>query len=279
MSVLLALGSAVTFGVADFLGGLASRRATPWTVVVGSQFVGGLVLVLLLPVLPDVTLVWQDLAWGAAAGIAGAIGLTQFFRALSLGTMSVVAPISAVVTGGVPVVAGVALGERPSAVAWLGIACALPAIALITRERVDEAIERMSATVLVSSLVAGLGFGTFYVFLDRTGDGAGIHPLIGARAVSVLLIGSIGYLTHRIGAVRGGLLGMVALSGVLDMGANVMFLYAVREGLLALGSVISAMYPASTIVLARVVLGERLQRIQFVGLGLAAVAIALVALG
>ena len=278
MSVLLALGSAITFGVADFLGGLASRRTTAWTVVIGSQFFGGLLLVVLLPVLPPATIETADLLWGAAAGMAGAVALTQFFRALALGTMSVVAPISAVISGAVPVVAGVAFGERPSAVSWFGIALALPAIACIARER-SHLVERTRPDVLLSAVLAGFGFGVFFVFLDRTGDGAGIQPLIAARITSVTIIGAIGLLSSRLASVRGRLLGVIALSGVLDMTANVLFLYAVREGLLALGSVISAMYPASTLVLARTFLGERLQRIQTVGLGLAAVAVALVALG
>lgn len=278
MSVLLALGSALTFGIADFLGGVASRRTTAWTVVIGSQFFGGLLLVVVLPLLPPATIESADLLWGAAAGIAGAVALTQFFRALALGTMSVVAPISAVIAGAVPVVAGVAFGERPSLVAWFGICLALPAIACITREG-SEVLEKTRPDVLASSAIAGLGFGIFFVFLDRTGDGAGIQPLIAARVTSVLLIGTIGLLSARLESVRGKLLAVIALSGVLDMSANVLFLYAVREGLLALGSVISAMYPASTLVLARAFLGERLQRIQVAGLVLAAVAVALVALG
>ena len=278
MSVLLALGSAITFGVADFLGGLASRRTTAWTVVLGSQFFGGLMLVVLLPVLPPATIETSDLLWGAAAGIAGAVALTQFFRALALGTMSVVAPVSAVISGAVPVVAGVGFGERPSAVSWSGIALALPAIACIARER-SEIVEKTRPDVLLSAVLGGFGFGVFFVLLDRTGDGAGIQPLISARATSVLILGTVGLLSARLAPVRGKLLGIIALSGVLDMGANTLFLYAVREGLLALGSVISAMYPASTLVLARTFLGERLQRVQVVGLVLAAIAVALVALG
>ncbi len=278
MSVLLALGSAITFGIADFLGGLAARRTAAWSVVIGSQFFGGLMLIVLLPVLPPATIETRDLLWGAAAGIAGAVGLTQFFRALALGAMSVVAPVSAVVSGAVPVVAGVGFGERPSALAWAGIALALPAIACIAREHVDV-VERVRADVLASALAGGFGFGMFFVLVDRTGDGAGIQPLIAARTTSVLLLGLLGLVTARVVAVRGRLLAVVAASGVLDMGANVLFLYSVREGLLALGSVISAMYPASTLVLARSVLGERLQRIQVIGLAMAALAVALVASG
>lgn len=277
MAVLLALGSAVTFGIADFLGGVASRRVAAWTVVVGSQFAGLALLVVVLPVLPTATVGAADLAWGAAGGVAGGMGLTQFFRALSLGNMSVAAPVSAVITGAVPVIAGVAMGERPSALAWTGIALALPAIGLISRELADSPT-RTRPDVLVSAALAGLGFGGFFVLLDRTGDAAGIQPLISARVASVLLIGIIGSMSGRLAPVRGRLLALIAVSGVLDMSANVMFLYAVREGLLALGSVISAMYPASTLLLARAVLGERLRPIQISGLALAALAVSLVAL-
>ncbi len=276
MAVILALGSAVTFGIADFLGGIASRRVAAWTVVIGSQFFGLALLVVVLPVLPTAIYDDADLAWGAAGGIVGALGLTLFFRALALGNMSVVAPISAVITGAVPAIVGVALGERPAPLAWAGIALALPAIVLISREHVD-ASTRTPPDVLASAALAGLGFGAFFVFLDQTGDGAGIQPLIAARIVSVALIGMVALGTGRLSMVRGRLLGVIAVSGMLDMGANVMFLYSVREGLLALGSVISAMYPASTLLLARAVLAERLQAVQLVGLGLAAFAVALVA--
>lgn len=276
MAVILALGSAITFGIADFLGGIASRRVAAWTVVIGSQFFGLAVLVVLLPVLPVAVYDTADLAWGAAGGIAGALGLTLFFRSLALGNMSVVAPISAVISGAVPVMAGVGLGERPAPVAWVGIALALPAIVLISREHVDSPV-RTTRPVLVSAAVAGLGFGAFFVFLDQTGAGAGIQPLVAARIVSVTLIGVVGLATGRLSAVRGRLLGVIAVSGVLDMGANVLFLYSVREGLLALGSVIAAMYPASTLLLARALLAERLQPVQLAGLALAATAVGLVA--
>lgn len=278
MAVVLALGSAITFGIADFLGGVASRRVATWSVVIGSQFFGLLLLVVVLPVLPPATLTGSDYAWGAAAGVAGALALTQFFRALALGRMSIVAPLSAVISGAVPVVAGVGFGERPSMVAWSGIAVALPAIVMIAREPSDVT-DRIRTDVVASALVAGLGFGLFFVALDRTGTSAGIQPLIAARTTSVALLGAVGLATSRLAPVRGRLLGIVALSGVLDMTANTLFLYAVREGLLALGSVIAAMYPASTLVLARVVLGERVQRSQGAGLVLAAGAVSLVALG
>lgn len=277
MAVILALGAAITYGTADFLGGISAKRATTWTVVVLSQACGLAVLVVALPVLPAATVVGSDYLWGAAAGTFGGVGLLLFFHALSLGNMSVVAPIAAVVGATVPVTAGIAMGERPAPVAALGIACALPAIALISREHVDAPV-RTPPGLLGAAALSGLGFGAFFVLVDQSGDGAGIHPLIGARGASVLLLGLLGVAAKRIDLVGGRVLAAILVSGALDMTANVLFLYSAREGLLAIGSVISSMYPASTVVLARVVLGERLEAVQRAGLAMAAVAIALVAL-
>lgn len=276
MAVVLALGAALVYGVADFLGGVSSRRTATWTVVVGAQICGLVALLLVMPFLPEATVTGSDLAWGAAAGLAGAVGLTQFFRGFAIGSMAVVAPISAVVGGAVPVVVGVVLGERPDAVAWLGIAVALPAIVMISRASSDRATGQHDA--VVAAVVAGVAFGCFYVFIDRTGEGAGVAPVAAARAASVAVMGSIGFATARLVWPSAKVAGVIAGSGVLDVVANVLFLYSVREGLLALGAVIVAMYPASTILLARVVLHERLQRIQILGLVAAAGAVSLVAL-
>lgn len=277
MAVILALGAAITYGTADFLGGISAKRATTWTVVVLSQACGLAVLVALLPALPAATVERSDYLWGAAAGTFGGFGLLLFFQALSLGNMSVVAPIAAVVGAAVPVTVGVALGERPPVLAALGIALALPAIALISREHIDSPV-RTSPRLLGFAALAGLGFGAFFALVDQSGDGAGIHPLIGARGASVLVLGILGTASRRIELVGGRVLAAILVSGALDMTANVLFLYSAREGLLAIGSVISSMYPASTVVLARVMLGERLEAVQRAGLGLAAVAVAFVAL-
>lgn len=276
MAVILAIGAAITYGTADFLGGISTKRATNWTVVVLSQLCGLVVLVVALPVLPPADVQASDYVWGAAAGTFGGLGLLQFFKALAVGNMSVVAPIAAVVGAAVPVTAGVAMGERPQALAAVGIALALPAIALISREHIDSPV-RTPPRLLGAAALAGLGFGAFFVLVDQSGDGAGIHPLIGARGASVVLLGTLGVVSGRIRLVTGRVLVAILVSGALDMAANVLFLYSAREGLLAIGSVISSMYPASTVVLARLVLGERLERAQHAGLALAAVAITLVA--
>lgn len=275
MAVLLALSSAVVYGVADFLGGVSSRRTAAWTVVVGAQACGLVAIVAVMPFLPDATVTGADLVWGAAAGVAGTVGLTFFFRGFAIGSMAVVAPISAVVSGVVPVIVGLALGERPPVLAWVGIAVALPAVVMISRERSESASARSDA--VVAAVIAGTAFGCFYVFIDRTGDAAGVAPIAAARVASVALLGVAGVATRRLVRPAGDVRVTIAASGVLDVAANVLFLYAVREGLLVLGAVIVALYPASTIVLARLVLHERLQRIQLIGLAAAGVAVSLVA--
>ena len=220
-----------------------------------------------------------DLAWGAAAGVAGGAGVTLFYRALATGVMSVVAPVTAVTGAVVPVVAGLALGERPGALALVGIVLAVVAVALLAREAPGRE-ERPTADrtqALLLALGAGAGFGGFFVLLDRTGDDAGLWPLIASRSTTlVLAIGVALVLRHSL-VPRNGALGLSVGTGVLDMAANVCFLVANREGLLALVAVITSLYPASTIALAQVFLGERLARHQLVGLGLAGFAVVLIA--
>lgn len=278
LAALLSLGSALVYGVADFLGGVSSRRTATWSVVVGAQASGLIALLVVMPFLPAATVTGADLAWGAAAGLAGAVGLVQYFRGFALGSMAVVGPISAVVGGAVPVVVGVALGERPSIIAWIGIAVALPAIVLISREKRAPGDDGDGAAAVVAALAAGVAFGCFYIFIDRTGAGAGVAPVAAARVASVVALGTLGAVTARLVRPRGAVIGLIAASGALDVAGNVLFLYSVREGLLALGAVIVALYPASTILLARLLLHERLERVQVVGLVAAAAAVSLVAL-
>lgn len=277
MATLLALGSAIVFGAGDFLGGLASRRAATWAVVVGAQATGLVLLLAALPFLPSATVVPADLAWGAAAGIAGAVAFTQFFRGLSIGPMAVVAPVAAVVNIVLPVLVGVGLGERPATVAWIGVALSFPAVVLVSSDGDADGV--LDPSAIVAAVVGGIGFGAFFVFLDQTGEGSGIVPLLAARSASITLLLSIGARTGRIHALPAGTRAAVVGSGVLDMSANVLFLFAVREGLLTLGAVVSSMYPASTIVLARLTLGERLTARRIAGLVVAMAAVGLVAAG
>jgi drug/metabolite transporter (DMT)-like permease len=276
VAVLLALASAVVYGASDFLGGLASRRASVFGVVALSQLIGLAALVALLPWLGGDAGA-ADLGWGAAAGLAGATGLVIFFRTLARAVMSVVAPVTAVTAAAVPVAVGLLDGERVGPWASAGIGLALLAIVLVSAEHGLVELRRARATGLGSALLAGSAFGLFFVLLDRTSEDAGLTPLVPARIASVtlvLLIAGIGRRPLRIGRAA---LPLVALSGVGDMAANALFLLATQEGgRLAIVGVLASLYPVSTVVLAQVVLRERLVAAQLGGLGLAAAAVVLI---
>ncbi|MGY1745950.1 EamA family transporter [Blastococcus sp. SYSU D00695] len=279
MAVLLALASAVVYGTSDFLGGLASRRAPVLAVVAVSQAAGLAALLLLLPWVGGPATA-ADLAWGAAAGLAGATGLTIFFRTLAGGVMSVVAPTTAVTAAAVPVVVGLASGERVGPWATAGILLALVAIALVSAEEGLGALRAARPAALLPALAAGAAFGLFFALLDQTSADARLTPLVAARAASVLLVLAVA------GATRGSVrppraaLPLVVASGVGDMTANALFLLATQApGQLAVIGVLSALYPVSTVVLAQTLLRERLVGAQAAGLAAAGVAIALIAGG
>lgn len=286
MAVLLGLVVAVTYGAADFCGGLSARRASTLAVVLLSQLISIVLLVPLLALLPDASPTGGDLTLGALSGVVGCGGLALLYFGLANGRMSVVAPITAVGAALLPMAWGLAIGERPSPAALVGAALALAAASLIARGPgktegdVAGARPKISAQreVLVAA-GAGAGFGGVFVLLGALGDDAGAAPLLAARVVSVSLLTLVAVAGRRSVAAARGALPVIAAAGILDVSANGIYLLAVREGLVSLVGVLSSLYPASTVVLARIVLGERLGRLQTRGLGLAAVGVALIAAG
>lgn len=281
MPVAVALPAALAYGVADFAGGLAARRAAVLAVTAGAQFLGLLALVpavLLVPGEPSAT----ALGMGALAGIAGASGLLLYFRGLAVGPMGVVAPLSAVVGAGLPLIVGLAGGERLGAAAVTGLVVALAAIVLATGGTRDAVAVRG----ILLGLASGAGFGLFFVGLDATPEGSGLWPLLAGRVVSVmLLVLLIAGLCVRLGRERAlgrgtrGVVVLVAVSGVFDSLANVLFLLATRLGDLGVSAVLVSLYPVVVVLLARVVLHERLTTAQLASAGLALTASALLALG
>jgi drug/metabolite transporter (DMT)-like permease len=285
MTAILALSAAAIYGTADFCGGVASRRNSPTTVTVLAHLVGLALLAAMLPVLPAAHPAPADLAWGGAAGALGGVGLILFYRALARGTMSVIAPVAALFGAALPVMVGVSTGEALSLPALVGIGLAVAAVALVSREHPPETADgagsrpRMHAghpTVL--AIAAGLAFGAFFVALSRTHASAGLWPLLSARIVSVALLGGASLAAGRSLRPAPGSRRLIAVAGAGDMLANICYLLAVRRGLVSLVAVIVALYPAATVMLAQVVLGERLRRVQVAGLGLAATAAVLLAL-
>jgi drug/metabolite transporter (DMT)-like permease len=278
VAVVLALTSAAVYGAADFLGGLASRKTSVFGVVALSQVVGLAALLALLPWLGG-PVDGTDLAWGVAAGVAGASGLVLFFRTLARGVMSVIAPVTAVTSAAVPVLVGLLGGNRIGLWAAAGIALALAAVVLVSAEGGLSALRAARPASLAPALAAGTAFGFFFVLLDRTSEDAGVTPLVAARMASVALVVVLALATRQSLRVTRPALPLVALSGVGDMTANALFLLATQqEGQLAITGVLASLYPVSTVMLAQVLLRERLAGAQVAGLGTAVAAIVLITL-
>jgi drug/metabolite transporter (DMT)-like permease len=280
MSLLLALASSLFYGSADFLGGLATRRARVLPVVVLSQAAGIAVLAVAMPLL-HATPTAADLWWGAAAGITGGVGVALLYHALALGPMSVVAPVTAVCGIAVPVVVGLALGERPGASALAGVLVAVVAIILVSREPApaDGGKRGAISRGVWIALAAGIVIGIFYVCLARTGSRAGLWPLLVARLVSVTFFAASAGIRRESLKPGRSAWPVILAAGVLDMVANVLYLLAVRGGMLSIVTTIASLYPAVTVVLASLVLHERLRAAQVVGLACAGLAVALISAG
>jgi drug/metabolite transporter (DMT)-like permease len=275
----LAVFASIAYGAADFLGGLATKRgSTVFSTVVCSQATGLVLVLLALPFLAPASPTTSDLAWGAASGLAGGIGLALLYRGLAVGVMSVVAPVTAVCAVIIPVVVGLALGERPTGLALAGVALALVAIVLISRSGQAEEGKR-ARTGLLIAVASGIAIGIFMVCLERTGPSAGLWPLVPARAVSVSFFAVAGLLAREKLLPRRESWSIVVGGGALDMVANVLYLLAVRQGPLSIVATLTSLYPASTILLARFVLRERLRLVQQAGVACAAVAIVLIVAG
>jgi drug/metabolite transporter (DMT)-like permease len=295
MSVPFALPAAVTYGIADFAGGLAARRASVLVVTAVAQAAGLLSLLLVIGVVAGRPS-QAALGFGAVAGIAGAAALLLYLRALAVGPMGVVAPLSAVISAGLPLAVGLVGGERLGPVAVLAVAVALVAILLATAgTRKDTA----ASTGLLLGLAAGVGFGLFFVVLDATPPDSGLWPLLAGRVVSVTLLAGLVLRHHlplpiraRAASRTGGphppvgtgdtralgpVLLLMAVSGVFDTLANVLFLVATRLGDLGVSAVLVSLYPVVVVLMARVVLGERLTRTQLLAAVLALAASALLA--
>jgi len=280
VAYLLAIASAALYGAADFLGGIASRRASTIAIVVTSQGCGLLALLLILPLLPPSSPSTGDLVWGATAGAAGGVGVALLYRALAVGRMAVVAPTTAVCAVIIPVVAGTLMGDRLAPLTTIGIGLALMAILLVSRQTIESHGGAANSGRLPSgvwlALASGVAIGLFYLALARSGTMAGMWPLVGARAASVTLFGILAMWSAQSLRLTAPVAGIAIAAGVVDMCANALYLVATRHASLSVVVTLSSLYPASTVLLARVVLGERLSAWQVAGVVCALVAIALI---
>jgi drug/metabolite transporter (DMT)-like permease len=278
----LALGSAVLYGSADFFGGLTARRANTIATVFWSQLVGLVLLAFVLPFLPVASVSARDWLWGFVAGFSGGIGVALLYRALAVGTMAVVAPTTAVIAAIIPVLFAFVLGERLRPWTFVGVALALVAIALVSRppKQADVVANRSRKRALppgfVLALFAGIAVGIFFLSLARTAMAAGMWPLVAARISSIALFGSIAFVTKRTLRMSR-IAGATAFAGgALDMAANALYMIAARIGPLSIVVTLASLYPASTVLLARWVLRERLSTLQIVGIACALAAVVMI---
>ncbi len=305
LAIAIALSSSICWGVSDFVGGIQARRMPLMNLMLLSQGIGVACLIVLVAARGSAPPHLVRLIPAAAAGIGGVAALTAFYRALSIGTMSIVAPISA--TGvTVPVIVGIASGDRPAAVQVGGILAAIIGVALASREQSDGSGRQIARASIGLALLAALGFGGYFVGMRSSARADVLWALLAARGAGVLALllvvavrrDAVGALRGRqavgarhgrepvrarrgreaLGARRGALPALAAI-GMLDLAANGLYAIASRHGALSEVAVAASLYPVATVVLARAVLGERVRRIQEVGIVAAITGVVMIAAG
>jgi len=272
MSNLLALGAASLYGVADFAGGLATRRLPAWRVTAWSQ-------ILAIPFLVGGVLItgWtsidlDDVVFGSIGGVLGLVGIVALYGALSEGTMSIVSPMAGVLTATLTVTWGLVSGETIDAVQWTGIVMAVSAVVLIAANRTDT---RMTRTVFAKTMIASVGFAGFFIAFAQTSQDAGLVPLAVGRGLSVPVAFLIAASVRTAARPPNDSVGIVVLSGNADVAANIAIVIALQRGPLGISSVLVSLYPMFTVLAAMLILGERPTIPQRLGIILAVVAAAL----
>jgi drug/metabolite transporter (DMT)-like permease len=262
LAIALALAASVSWGTGDFFGGLTSRRLNVLTVLVVSQVFGLAAALAWIVLSGDGFPGWTATALAAAAGLGGCLGIGSLYRGMAVGAMGVVAPVSAMAAA-IPFVVGVASGERPGALQVAGIMFALVGVAVASREPAELGGGRAAGLGL--ALLAALGFGVYFVFADRAADASVPYAVATARGVS-LAVAFVAALALG-GSLRPGrsFLPVLALIGLCDVGANMLFSVATTHGYLSVVSVLAALYPVVTVALAAIVLHERVAPTQRLG--------------
>jgi drug/metabolite transporter (DMT)-like permease len=271
---LLSLAAAVSWGAGDFSGGVASRKSNVYSVVLVAYAVGLLLTLTMALLLHDPWPGWHSMAWGAAAGFSGGVGLTSLYRSLAIGTMGVNAPIASVVTGILPIAFTFLTLGLPTRNQLVGFVFALLAIWLIAMP--SGGLARPKGIGL--ALLAGVGFSGFLLFIKLAGSMAKFWPMVGARAASIILVALFVMVTRQDWKPQRSVLPAMILCGIFDSVGNILFIFAVARGRLDVAAVLSSLYPASTLVLARLVLKERIAKLQAFGIALALISVALIAI-
>ncbi len=274
--LLLALTAALAYGASDFIGGTGSRRHSPWAVALVGQLCGAVltgVVGLFAAAHPQAA----DVAWALLGGAGSATGSIFLFRGLSRGRMGLVAPVSAVGAAVLPVLVGVALGERPTWLAWVGVLVALPGIWLVSRGSTAAAAGPLGA--LVDGAAAGAGFGVLFVALGQVSSDAGLLPLAANQLFGAALTVVAATAIRQEWRPRPSTLPWGVASGALGAAGTLTFLLSTHAADLGVAAVLASLYPAATVLLAATVLGERLVGGQWLGIGICTLAVAALAIG
>ncbi len=272
-SILFGLSSGAVWGAGDFLGGLGARRASVLGVLIVAELSGLMLLVLSLFWFREPLPTLPQLGWSIAGGLSGTLGLGVLYRGLAVGRASIVAPVSAVVGAALPALFTAVTVGLPDPLTLVGLVVALVAIGLASQ----SVSQGSSSPALWFGFGAGLGFGAFFILIDAAGAEATLFPLLISRGVSIPVL----LLAARVVGARlpdRAVLPVVVASGLLDVGGNVLFLLSSQFGRLDVATILASLYPASTVILSRLVLGERTTRIQQLGVLAALIAIVLIAL-
>jgi drug/metabolite transporter (DMT)-like permease len=281
--ILLGLAAAVLYGSGDFLGGMATRRAHVLAVLMVAETAAVIAALTAVAIWPSPASL-AGLAWGISAGLTGGLGLIIFYVGLATGPMSVVAPVSGLVSTILPVTVALAQGERPGAAVYAGALLCLVAIVLASSAGDTSAAPRLRRAApgraIGYGIASGASFGLFFLLIRNAGQSGELWPVAAGR------IGELAIVLIAAAALRRGLMPhgagsrpllAAASAGVIDVVANICYVAATRTGTFGLAVVLASLYPGVTVLLARMVLGERLRWVQRAGLGLAAVGILLVA--
>ncbi len=282
LAILWALASAIGYGASDYAAGLATRAASVIRVTMLAEAASVLALLLVAPWVSTQTPSAASVAWAAVAGLGGIIGAMTLYLGFRHAAFSVAGPLSALASAGFSVLAGLLFGEHPGGLALAGIALALPAIVAVSASpggEPESGDPGSRAAGTAYGLAAGACFAVLFIGLNRSGTGHDLWPLVIAQVTGLIAVGLIAAVSRDLKPPPPRASWLAILAGVTGAAGTACYFVATHEGLLAISAVITSLYPGSTILLARVLLGERLTRTRLAGLGLAAAAVALIAVG
>jgi len=274
LAITYGLASALTWGAGDFSGGFATKRGKVLMVILLSQLLGALLLFSLALFFAEQVPEVRHLIFGAMAGISGVLGLTALYKGLALGRMGIVAPLSAVITALLPMTFSFLFEGLPRLPQVSGFAVAIVSVWLLSYPGRGLKIK---GEELRLSLTAGVCFGLFFIFIDQASTHSILWPLVAARIASIILISAILVTTRKIGAPSKRQVPFIVLAGILDAAGNAFFALAAHIGRLDVSAVLSSLYPGSTVLLAWLILKEKLLPQQWAGVAAAIAALALIA--